>query len=391
MKIVYYCQHIWGVGHFFRSLEICKALVGHDIVMVVGGPDIDTPLPAHVQLFRLPGLMTDRHYNGLFPVDRGKTLEAVKAERRDLLFRMFAREAADIFIVELYPFGRKAFRFELDPILEGIRKGSLPPSKVVCSIRDILVEKKDPVAYEDRVVGILNRWYDLLLIHADPNLVELDRTFSCLGDVSIPVTYTGYIAPNPPVDAGSQARSAVGVGDDVLFIVASAGGGQAGIVLLEPLVDCFPSLNTGRPAVLHVYTGPYMPDDEFARLRKRANEFVKIERFTSDFLPLLATADLSISMAGYNTSMNILATKVPALVWPYPGDREQGIRAERLDGIGAATVLKERDLQPDRLAAVIRDRLARGRARIPRIDLDGAAQTARYVEQLYLRDFVDNG
>ena len=32
----------------------------------------------------------------------------------------------DLFIMDLYPFGRKAFRFELDPILHAIREKKLP-------------------------------------------------------------------------------------------------------------------------------------------------------------------------------------------------------------------------------------------------------------------------
>ncbi len=380
MKIIYYCQHIWGVGHFFRSLEICKALAAHEIIMVTGGPEIDTPVPANVRVVRLPGLMTDRNYSGLFPTDKSRTLEAVKAERQKLLFQLIEREAPEVFVVELYPFGRKAFGFELDPVLEGIRSGRLHRSRVACSLRDILVEKNDPVAYERRVVGILNRWFDVLLVHADPKLVRLDCTFSRLADIAIPVVYTGFITPKPPPGIRGQIRSGIGVDEDAFLIIASAGGGQAGIVLLEPLVECFPELNADRPAFLHVFTGPYMPDDEFARLLARADRHLKIERFTSDFLSLLATADLSISMGGYNTSMNLLATRTPALVWPYPGDREQGLRADRLAQIGAVTVLKEKDLQPERLLEVIRGRILNPAAASHSIDLEGAITTARHIE-----------
>ena len=380
MKIIYYCQHIWGVGHFFRSLEICKALAAHEIIMVTGGPEIDTPVPAHVRVVRLPGLMTDRNYSGLFPTDKSRTLEAVKAERQKLLYQLIEREAPEVFVVELYPFGRKAFGFELDPVLEGIRSGRLHRSRVACSLRDILVEKKDPAAYERRVVGILNRWFDVLLVHADPKLVRLDCTFSRLADIAIPVVYTGFITPKPPPGIRGQIRSGIGVDENAFLIIASAGGGQAGIVLLEPLVECFPKLNADRPAVLHVFTGPYMPDDEFAWLLARAERHLQIERFTPDFLSLLATADLSISMGGYNTSMNLLATRTPALIWPYPGDREQGLRADRLAQIGAVTVLKEKDLRKERLVEIIRGRILNPAAASHSIDLEGAINTARHIE-----------
>ena len=47
MKIVCYCQHVLGIGHFHRSLELCKALAQHhETVMVLGGPDVDLPKSA---------------------------------------------------------------------------------------------------------------------------------------------------------------------------------------------------------------------------------------------------------------------------------------------------------------------------------------------------------
>ena len=380
MKIILYCQHIWGVGHYFRSLEICKALKEHDIIMVTGGAEVDAPLPAHVRTFRLPALMTDRDYTGLFPTEKGQTLEKVKSERRRLLSELFEREAPDAFIVELYPFGRRAFRFELDPVLDDIRSGKLYRSLVACSVRDILVEKKDPGVYEKRVVDILNRRFDALLVHADPALITLDRTFSRLADLSIPVVYTGFITPKPITDAPRRLRSRLCIDKDTTLLVASAGGGQAGIVLMQPLLDSLAYLESDRSLVLHVFTGPYMPADEFELLQGRANSRVKVERFTPDFLSFLAAADLSISMGGYNTCMNILASRVAALVWPYPGDREQGLRAKQMEEIGAVTVLKAKDLRPRRLAAIIRSSMIAAKPLAHSIDLDGAARTAIWLQ-----------
>ncbi|MDJ0915604.1 MAG: glycosyl transferase, partial [Desulfobacterales bacterium] len=65
-KIVIYCQLIWGVGHFFRTLEICRALSEYDVILVTGGSRIDFPLPAHVRNIQLPAIMTDRDYAYLY-------------------------------------------------------------------------------------------------------------------------------------------------------------------------------------------------------------------------------------------------------------------------------------------------------------------------------------
>ena len=379
MKIIHYCQHIWGVGHFFRTLEICRALNGHDIILVTGGPEVTVDLPAHVRSFRMPGLMTDRNYDGLFPTDTSRTFEDVRRERKKMLYSLFENERPDALIIELYPFGRKAFGFELKPVLEDIRSGRLKCSAVYCSLRDILVEKSDQHAYEARVVDVLNKYFDALLIHADPKLVTLDRTFSRVGDLVIPVVYTGYIAPKPPPDAGLALRKQLDIDDHALLFVASAGGGKAGIVLLEPLLGSLAHLNLEREINLHVFTGPFMPEDEFSSLAHQSNANVKIRRFTSQFLSYLMAADLSVSMGGYNTSMNILATGVPALIWPYPGDHEQGLRAARLADIGAADIIKEKDLHPAQLAELIKSRLVTATRSQPQVDLEGAVHTADWL------------
>ena len=381
MKILIYCQHIWGVGHLFRVIEICKALHEHRVLLVSGGPQVDVSLPEHVREFRLPGLMTDRNYNGIFPIDKSKTLDQVKRERQKLLYDFFKKEAPDVFVIELYPFGRRAFRFELEPILLRIRNGSPPASRVVCSLRDILVEKKDPVSYEKRVVDTLNRYFDALLIHSDPTFVKLDETFSHIADIAIPIVYTGFITPKPAPEARHQLRQQLGISDHEILIVASAGGGKAGIVFLPPLIDALGHMHTNSPIHLHIFTGPFMPDEEFNHLKRSTTKNVQISRFTPHFLSYLAAADLSVSMGGYNTSMNILSAEVPALIWPYPGDREQGLRAERLARIGIVSVIREKDLQPARLGARMNQVLSRKSKNTSRIDLNGSLNTARWLSE----------
>ena len=144
MKVVFYCQHVLGIGHFFRTHEICEKLKDHDVILVSGGDRPDIPLPGHVRELRLPGLMMDENFKNMFSKEKGEHIDAVKEKRQKMLFRLFEETSPDVFMIELYPFGRKAFRFEIDPILEGIRDSSLRPCRVVCSLRDVLVEKDLP-------------------------------------------------------------------------------------------------------------------------------------------------------------------------------------------------------------------------------------------------------
>jgi predicted glycosyltransferase len=381
MKIIQYCQHVLGIGHLFRSLEICRVLSDHEVVLVSGGPQIKAKLPDHVREVRLPDLQMNQEFKGLYSSRKNTTLEQVKADRQKRLFALFESEKPDIFLVELYPFGRKAFRFELDPVLEGLSNKRLPACGVVCSVRDILVEKEDQIKHETRVVKTLNRHFDAVLVHADPTLAQLNETFEQYDEIDIPVVYTGYIASKPEPDAAPKIRQDLGISDDELLIISSAGGGNVGGPLLAAAVQAFNQLAVEKTCHLKVFTGPFAERAEFDNLRKMAGRNVQIERFTSDFLSYLAAADLSISMGGYNTTMNILASGVSALVWPFSQNREQRMRAGRLAKEGVLKIIEDENLRPDRLAGLMDQMLTLPNHSPGKFDLDGAVNTAKWIEQ----------
>ena len=383
MKIIFYCQHILGVGHLFRSLQICKALKGHRVFLISGGPHIETNIPKHVRIVRLPELQMDTHFKGLFNSQMHISLDQIKEQRQKKLFDLFQKEKPDIFLVELYPFGRKAFRFELDPLLAAIRDQRHSNCGVVCSVRDILVEKEDRQRHEGRAVDTLNRFFDAVVVHSDSNLIKLEETFSLHAKIGIPLYYSGYIAKKPPANARRQIRSRLKIMDKDPLIVASAGGGSVGKPLLESAIYAVKKFSRDSSARLMVYTGPYIAEKDFAYLKSLANQRIKVEKFTSDFLALMAAADLSISMGGYNTSMDILTCGVPALVWPFGHNREQRLRAQRLAERGALKILNDEHLKPDCLADILAQTLSEPHPAKLDIDLDGATHTARWLEEWF--------
>jgi len=377
MKIIHYCQHVLGMGHYFRSLEIGKAFPDDDVILVSGGASMDMPLPHHIREVQLPPLGMDPDFNRL-ESDAG-AVEAIQALRKQTLYRLVADERPDLFLIELYPFGRKAFGFELIPILTAIREGTLPPIRVVCSLRDILVEKKDVERYESRVVSALNQWFDALLIHSDPSLVQLDETFSRRVDIQVPVVYTGFVTPRPQEGDRAAVRRTRGITDETRLIVASAGGGKVGFELLDAVVQAVDRISVAENLYLQVFTGPFLEEASFLHLLEMESDRISICRFTPHFPAYLAAADLSVSMAGYNTCMNIAAARVPSLVWPFSQNREQRLRAGRLAEMGGMRILEDADLEPNELADLMLRHLAdRNRCDYP-IDLDGAAHTADWI------------
>ncbi|MGW8193439.1 MAG: glycosyltransferase family protein [Desulforhopalus sp.] len=379
MKVSYYCQHVLGIGHYRRSLAICEAISRrHPTTLIVGGPPIDVKNSVS-RLVRLPGLQMDGEFNSMTPCDSSRSLEEVKQARKELLFSHFQHDTPDVFITELYPFGRKAFRFELDPVLIGIRDGSLSDCQVYCSVRDILVEKKTGrEKFEERVVKTLNSYYDGILVHADPTIITLNETFSRMADISIPLQYTGFVTQPAECHDRNPIRSPLNLGPEDRLIVASIGGGSVGSELLYSAIAAFKLLQDDQKNHLQLFCGPYCGAPIFADLQKRCRGNISIERFTDNFPAWLNAADLSISMAGYNTCMNLVQAGIPALVYPFSQNREQVMRAERLAKKTMLKVLDVGELAPVRLARHMARAINMARNVNP-IDTDGAQKT---VDQL---------
>ena len=96
-------------------------------------------------------------------------------------------------------------------------------------------------------------------------------------------------------------------------------------------------------------------------------------------------ADLSISMSGYNTTLNVMTTGVRAMILPFKGnnDQEQRIRAGKLDSLGAVKMLDESDLQPEIFAQKVIDYLTVEPEKI-NFDANGVENTAAFIKNLVL-------
>ena len=181
-------------------------------------------------------------------------------------------------------------------------------------------------------------------------------------------------------------------------IIVSIGGGRVGCELLELAIAASALIKERLPHLMLIFTGPYLPEEQFIRLKRLAagSSQITIERFTASFLSRLEHADLSISMAGYNTCMNILTTGVRALVYPFTGadneEQEQTIRANKLEELGVVSVIRDYELEPQLLAErIIRCCGPQNRALCPSLDLRGAEKTAAIITELLGESAVGAG
>jgi len=383
-RLLFYCQHILGIGHLIRSMEIVKGLTDDfQVCFINGGEAIaDFPIPPNVEMVQLPALKTDTEFSELQIPAGFDSLDAVFATRRDCMLATVQRFQPDVLMVELFPFGRRRFSAELIPVIEATREGG---AKIVSSLRDIVVTKQDQARHEAKICKLMNRYFDLLLIHGDPQFMPLERSFSRVNDLTCPVYYTGYVTqadPQPDVAIPSLTQPT---------ILTSVGGGRFGHELLHTVAAASQHLEGRIPHHIQMFTGPFSPPEVHDRLCHLAQtqSNLHVERYTPDLMTYMRQADLSINMGGYNTTLNVLKTGVRSMLLPFTGngDQEQTIRAERLEELGVVSVIRSDDLNPQRLADRIVAYLDTDPTPI-HFDLNGVAHTARLLQTFAQRDIA---
>ncbi len=371
-RVLFHVQHLLGIGHLKRAeiLAAEMAAKGFDVTIAYGGhPLVEVPFKG-VRLAALPpATIAEGNFSSLLDAMGQPVGELWKQRRRDALLDLYLSVRPDILLVELFPFGRRQFRFELLPLLDAARSTN-PRPLVACSVRDILVTPRKPGRAEE-TVETLRHYFDAVLVHGDPALISFDSTFPPADEIADLVHYTGYVSDAADVDAE-------GAGE----VIVSAGGGAVGAPLLLAAMEAR-KLSPLAENVWRFLTGPNLPDELFRRLTASAGEGVIVERFRADFASRLRGSALSISQAGYNTIMDILRAGARAIVVPYEtkGETEQRLRAEILAARGFLTLVPAASLTPERLAESIRAALAKPAPR-PEVNLSGAASTARLLRKL---------
>ncbi|MGE0745091.1 MAG: glycosyltransferase family protein [Rhodospirillales bacterium] len=375
-RILFYVQHLLGMGHLRRSVAIVRAAAraGLDATLVTGGRVPDSLDVAGLDVVALPPLRAaDENFKRLVDDDGRDIDDAYKEARRRLLHDTLARVRPQALVTELFPFGRRQLAFELVPFVEAAR-AMQPRPLIVSSVRDVVEPPSKPERLQE-MMALAERLFDVALVHGDPQLVRLEDSFPTLGWLPAQLIYTGYVVEDPLV---SPAAAGDGTGE----VIVSAGGGRVGATLLHAAMDARPR-TVLRDAPWRLLAGPLLPDESFAALRAAAPPGVAVERARRDFIALLHRARLSISQGGYNTVCETLAAGVPAVVVPFSGGREteQRRRAELLAARGAFEVVAADALTPAALAAAA-DRAVAAPRRMAAVDLDGAAATARILAGL---------
>ena len=377
-SILVHGQGLLGIGHLQRLATLCQGLsaAGFEVHFAYGGAlqDIKSLGPTFfgsgVILHQLPVLRTANAQFNSYLDAQGQVIDQDwRHHRRQILLDLFTHLQPNLLLLETFPFGRRVLRFELEPLLAAAAARQPRPA-IFTTLRDILVPARTQKQHDD-CIAIANHYLDGILIHGDRGFTTLADSFPQADRLRPPLFYTGYIhtrsssqPPNPDL-AGA--------------ILVSSGGGAVGGDLMRMALEARP-LTKIADKPWRLFAGPHLPAAEYTALQ------VACQQSTGDCLIMpncknfdqqLHHCFLSISQAGYNTSLDIITAGCRAVVVPFSAkgrETEQSTRATLLAKRGLWRSVPDSELTAQCLAQEI-DLATIPNPSIPLPSFEGIAET----------------
>ena len=373
-RVLIHVQHLLGIGHLRRAAALARGLAaaGEEVVVASGGVPVPKLDLGGARLVQLPSARSaDETFKILLDENDTPIDDAWRSRRRAALLDLYEATRPDALVIEMFPFGRRALRFELIPLLERAR-ASMPRPKVFGSVRDILIHRPRPDR-EAEFLKTVREGFDTILVHGDPRLMPLEATFPLAREISGQLAYTGYL-----VEISATRRSDDGPGRDE--VIVSVGGGAVGEELLRTALAARP-LTGLKDHTWRLLLGANLPPSLTSDLKAAAPTGVIVEPARPDFVEMLARCRLSISQAGYNTLMELMAVGSRGVVVPFArgAETEQTTRAELLASRGLVDTVADAGLTPERLAEAVDRAAARPKPEFGAIDLDGLKKSVAMI------------
>ncbi|GFK93551.1 UDP-N-acetylglucosamine--N-acetylmuramyl-(pentapeptide) pyrophosphoryl-undecaprenol N-acetylglucosamine transferase [Fundidesulfovibrio magnetotacticus] len=169
---------------------------------------------------------------------------------------------------------------------------------------------------------------------------------------------SGAFPPGKVLLTGNPVRPGIAgaIGTEAARVVPSRilvlGGSQGARAVNRVVVTAWPRLASQGFELRH-QTGA--SDYESVRNLYRGQERVTVEPFIQDMPEAYAWADLVIGRAGASTLAEVACMGLPSVLVPFPHATHdhQAVNASYLERVGAAVVLKEKDLNTQTLEAAV--------------------------------------
>lgn len=334
-----YSHDTYGLGHIRRTMAIARTLVrpGVNILIVTGSPIVGRySMPKGIDFVRMPGMIKT---NTVYVPHSIKVDPKIAISIRKNIISATAKTfKPDLFIVDKVPTGLKN---EVLPTLKWMKK-NLPCSRVVLGLRDILddAESTRREWQKKKFPEVLRDLYSEIWVYGEKDLYNPISEYAFPDDIAEKTVFTGYIPRKVPTTRKIRRKHKQ--------VLVTIGGGGDGYIVLDNYLKMLETNGTVDFKTLMI-TGPFLSRDRLDELADRARAVkVRIKPFVRNIEKKMASADLVVSMGGYNTMCEILSLKKPALVIPRDNPRqEQLIRAQVFKGRGLCDFIKWDEVTPE--------------------------------------------
>lgn len=371
-SVLMYSHDSVGLGHARRNRAIAFALARElpwrtdepvgGLLVAGNSYAARDPLPKGWDWLILPGMTHGSH--GHVPRHLDAPGEAVSQLRSLAIEAAVGTLNPDLFIVDRHPWG---IDFELKDALHQLRESGCA---TVLGLREVIDDPVRAAAQWQRLGDLseLDEVFDDVWLYGDPGVHDARLTGELPEVLAHKAHATGYLSRGRPRDAGAPAEHRP-------YVLTLMGGGSDGFELAR--IAARTAVPDGHDHLL--ITGPQMPESEVRTLESSvhaAGTRARIRRSAPNVPELIADAAAVMSMCGYNTATEILASSTPALVVPRHTRRtEQLVRARALAGAGAVDCVHPDELNVAALEQWLESAVRR-RTRRDHINLDGLSATA---------------
>jgi predicted glycosyltransferase len=355
-RLLIYSQDGLGLGHQRRTTllagEFLDSCPGSSVLTISDSPigQFFEARPGHDYL-KLPSIRKVGP-GSWQPVSLSQPFEDVLKMRKEIIRSAALAFRPDVLLVDHMPHGAMG---ELVPTLEELEGSG---TRIVLGLRDIL-DAPATVRQRWRLEGAfeaVERFFEDVLVYGSRDLFDVAAQYGWPTSLAARLRYCGYVCA-PPALSGVDAVRHHYLGDDqdARLVVAMAGGGADSATMFTTLLRALPSLDVDHRVVVVLVTGPFLPEEERARLQLLVGDLpVHLIPTVSDSPSYLGAADLVVAMAGYNTTAEILSLGARALLVPRSGpSAEQQMRARSFAHRGWVRWIQPDILSPETLAAAM--------------------------------------
>lgn len=351
MKIAIYFTEEGTLGHTTRVLSIAKYLkkMRHDVLVLQGGVNESSISKKEKNTHNVPFPFHSRRtfFSGKFIMD------PVKIKKRIYFMnKILSNFKPDIFITEYFPLGRIEEKYEIVPLIKLLKKRN-PNIRIFCSMGYPSFD----FGISDEVLKY-SALYDGIFIHtpvSDVKYLKREMTHvdkkkynTIMNKLQKKLFFTGYIIDQEIGKGRRDIREELDI-ENRTFVLVSRGGG---IMYPKIITESAISSKYSEELFFLISCGIFstMKEMELFRRVVKNNENIKLVHHLPDFTDYINACDISISMSGYNTSVETLWIKKKSILIPKRIGTEQIYRAEMLKDLIGSSVINYNEITPQIIA-----------------------------------------